>query len=496
MTRAGLIRRLVWASSLLAFLCNTSTSAEAQTSAPFIQSGNMSVARGGHQATLLLDGRVLITGGVENFHSTNLDSAEVFDPDTGKFTPTGMMKTARSLHSATLLPDGRVLVAGGSAADTASAELYDPSTGTFIPTAPMVTPQSWHTATLLDNGKVLIAGGVAPSTHGNCCTAANPEIYDPSTGTFSAEATYVSTGPRQNPYGYGEWGLTAVPVIGLPDSRVLIAGEPVAELYNPRTGAFSVTGAMTTDDCGYNCRPWYIAGRVGTLLVDGRVLVAGGEHEDLGWFDAGELYDPLLEKFIAIGKMTFARTWHTITSLRDGTALIAGGQVDRRFKDVEEVFDSASGAFTVIPGMKTARTFHTATLLNDGRVLIAGGHVPGTNSATATAELYTPNVLIPASIAKGVSFNRSVVAAGSSYSVEVSGSNLTGQTFFDVRFTSPGSNESAVALNWQRGLTAIHGVDAGIASGTWTINGVRAHELENDHTSNFIPVTATITIVP
>jgi len=79
---------------------------------------------------------------------------------------------------------------------------------------------------------------------------------------------------------------------------------------------------------------------------------------------------------------------------------------------------------------------------------------------------------------------------------KLSGSNLTSQTFFDVRFTSPGGNDSIVVFNWQRGLTASHDVAAGIASGRWTINGVRAHEIEADHTGSFVPVSATITVSP
>ena len=72
--------------------------------------GSMGTARGFHTATLLQDGRVLITGGENG--SGQLSSAEVYDPATGTFAATGSMGTARYGHTATLLQDGRVLMTG------------------------------------------------------------------------------------------------------------------------------------------------------------------------------------------------------------------------------------------------------------------------------------------------------------------------------------------------------------------------------------------------
>ena len=116
------------------------------------------------------------------------------------------------------------------------------------------------------------------------------------------------------------------------------------------------------------------------------------------------------------------------------------------------------------------------------------------DNGAASAELYVPYVLVPASVVADLRFDRSMVTVGGSYSLNVSGSSLTSQTFFDVRFTAPGSRTSDVVLNWQRGLTATHSVAAGTASGIWTITGVRAHQLETDHTGNFVSVTATIDV--
>jgi len=93
-------------------------------------------ARFAHSATRLLDGQVLIAEGTVG-GSVHVASAELYDPNTGTFTPTGPLNIARSGHAATLLPDGRVLVVGGAAGSDEvsghldSAELYDPDTGAW-----------------------------------------------------------------------------------------------------------------------------------------------------------------------------------------------------------------------------------------------------------------------------------------------------------------------------------------------------------------------------
>lgn len=134
----------------------------------FTPTGSMATARYFHTATRLVDGKVLITGGfAQNGNNCcALQSAEVYDPATGLFSPTaGDMTTGRSNHTATLLADGKVLIAGGYFLDGTfgplqSAEVYDPATGTFSPTpGNMARSRYQHTATRLSDGKVLVVGG-------------------------------------------------------------------------------------------------------------------------------------------------------------------------------------------------------------------------------------------------------------------------------------------------------------------------------------------------
>ena len=86
--------------------------------------GNLDPGPGWRRTVLLANGKVLFAGGPK---------AELYDPATGIFTATGAYAAARrgeSVSAATLLTDGRVLITGW-ATDCAAPELYDPVTGTF-----------------------------------------------------------------------------------------------------------------------------------------------------------------------------------------------------------------------------------------------------------------------------------------------------------------------------------------------------------------------------
>lgn len=106
----------------------------------FYRIGAMFSPRESHTATLLRDGTVLFAGGDNDGRPS--DTAEVSDPE-GTFRRIGPMRTARTGHTATLLPDGTVLVVGGEDIDgnaINSAECFDPRTGKFRPASAMRLP--------------------------------------------------------------------------------------------------------------------------------------------------------------------------------------------------------------------------------------------------------------------------------------------------------------------------------------------------------------------
>src|SRR5207237_9248820 len=115
--------------------------------------GSMNVGREDHGAVLLLDGKVLASGG-EIGAGVRTPTAELFDPHTGSWTLTGSMTVPRSEAewASVLLPDGNVLVPGGFVAEETpqqSADLYNSQTGTWSPAGSMSDRRAGHTAVVL-----------------------------------------------------------------------------------------------------------------------------------------------------------------------------------------------------------------------------------------------------------------------------------------------------------------------------------------------------------
>ena len=121
----------------------------------------METPRANHTATLLADGRVLVTGGTGT-GGLAVPGGEIYDPSANTWTPTAHLNVARRGHTATLLPDGTVLIAGGDDAGTATdtLEIFDPLTGTFAYVdGHLSAARTLHAAAALADGRVFIVGG-------------------------------------------------------------------------------------------------------------------------------------------------------------------------------------------------------------------------------------------------------------------------------------------------------------------------------------------------
>ncbi len=234
-----------------------------------VESTTMTVARRGHTATRLSDGRVLIAGGENS--SGALNESEIYDPATGTFTAAANMGSARVDHTATLLADGRVLIAGGrdGAAALATTELFDPGTGVFTSGPLMSIARAGHSATLFANGRVFIAGGES---------GGNAEIIDLAAGTSAAASTMGVARSMHS-------------AALLQDGRVLIVGGRDAngdeldsgEIFDTPASAFStVDSALKVPRVRPHLR----------VLFDGKVQIIGGSNDG-----SMEIYDPLFEGF-------------------------------------------------------------------------------------------------------------------------------------------------------------------------------------------------------
>ena len=181
-----------------------------------------------------------------------------------------------------------------------------------------------HTATLLPNGKVLVAGG------------------------FKKDRTY---------------------------SQIYFKS---AELFDPRTQIFELTGNLNASRCGHTA----------TLLANGKVLIVGGGDDRP--LSSAEIYDPQTERFTSVGEMAVPRQGHTATLLTDGNVLIVGGTQDAYHG--AELFNAKTMRFESTGLPRFIRLAHSATLLPDGRVLVVGGAVNEErgHKVLQSAEIYDP----------------------------------------------------------------------------------------------------------
>ena len=323
-----------------------------------------------HTVTLLGNGKVLIAGG-NTYDGTDdhyQDKAHLYDPASQKFESGGTMTVARGEHTATLLVDGRVLVTGGKN-DTdylESTELFDPTKAVAQAWSkgPDMAKSRWsHTATLLQSGEVLIAGGFYSSG-----STPSIVIYVPSSNTWKFPSAQLNVARR---------GHTATL---LPNGKVVFTGGiqgsgsiwstdyfDSIEIYDPATGKMTLSKVTMSKQRN---------GHSATLLADGKVLIVGGVCLNDCKSDAkqvDDIYDPSTDTIVAVQHAGDLPSTHIAVRLDDKRVLVAG-DTDKATAARAVAYEPVGGGFwTTLPDMAIGRWSAQAAKLKDGKVLVVGG---------------------------------------------------------------------------------------------------------------------------
>lgn len=325
----------------------------------------------------LHDGKVLMAGGA-SVYSYSYSNPYLYNPAAATWTALGAEGLDRFLHTATLLADGRVILTGGiesfgHGGSQASALLYDASANQpWSRPADMSKPRHGQIATLLPSGQVLVAAG-----NGNGYYLSSSELFDP------LAATWVSASDVPS-YAGENSGVSVLPsgTVVMTGGKSYTGSLATTYLYDPVLAGWSLAGALGTARYGHSSN----------ILGDGRVLVAGGSNFQTfegGVLGSTEVFEPITGQWSSGASLATPREWHTATSLRDGSVLVAGGDTGGAVLASTERYDPLQGIWSAAPNMLEARTYHSATLLPDGTILVVGG-MGGSGTVLGSAERYDP----------------------------------------------------------------------------------------------------------
>lgn len=280
------------------------------TASSFVLSGesatrvaDLAQARDAHTAVTLADGRVLVVGGFAEEGRPPLSSAELFDPEQGRWTTTGSLRLGRGGHAAALLGDGRVLVAGGwvgPSTYTDTTEIYDPRTGEFTAGPRLPATADGLAAAPLPDGCALVVGGQIRSQVATdraveiCPDGRIHEVGSLATARFKHGIAALESGE-------------VLVVGGTPDDDTLLTST---ELYDPDTQRFRPGPDMVAGR--YKLTDSVVA------LTGNRVVVAGG--------GAGvELIDLGTGRSTAIARLDGGRRSFSTVGSTDGQLVLIGG---------------------------------------------------------------------------------------------------------------------------------------------------------------------------
>lgn len=402
-----------------------STGSGSTTQGTFTQVGALATGRVAHSATFIpTTNKVLVAGGMAKAGTAQvvLDSAEIFDPLTGTFTPTqGRLAGARvsgqngrMSHAALALPTGKVVIFGGQtdvAGNSAlnSLEVFDGAstsaqfgtvTGNLTEAKADPIVFAYQNAGVTE---IAIAGGRRGSGAG-ATPLKSVNFYRGDSNSILSQTANMSL---------ARFGGAAMPMSTAAGAEVVIAGgvgrangstvNTVAgfEVYNPATRSFKATSAAAPSST--NSQNFANRHGFGAALLGGVPAIMGGLSQVSGTtatLDTIEFYNDTTNSWTAVtARLQTPRTGHTVTQFTDGTVIVIGGTASNGqvLASAEAVSGSGiSATVTQLGGiLRTPRTGHSATLIKIGSseaILIVGG-IDAAGTPVAAAEIYAPTAV-------------------------------------------------------------------------------------------------------
>lgn len=286
--------------------------------------GNLINARQRHTSTLLSDGRVFIAGGDKNLTLNATDSintTEIFDPSTERFSAGPLLSRPRMDHSAILLKSGSILVAGGMEIENSSPfrsisdfDIYNPSTNRISFTGKMNFERRNFVLQRLSDGEVYAFGGrrqiFSPGAF-----ISETEKFDESNQTFNIQTNYTLNFSRSNFF-----------VSEISVGKLLIYGDTLSsEYYDPIVGSLAINSNLS--------RPRFNASSV--MFPNGKIILFGGDA-DGGYVSRIDYYDPQTNRFTIGNRMLFPRIGVSSVLLSSGRVILLGGKAANLVSEVEE----------------------------------------------------------------------------------------------------------------------------------------------------------------
>lgn len=300
------------------------------------------------QSTGLPDGRILFTGGLDLTTGQPTSAAAVYDPAT-QTTTTLAMAHARAGHGASVMGNGKVLITGGMATFDFTnllamfagiqntTEVFDPANNTFTAGPNMLEARALHTSTALTNGQVLIAGGLTLIPIVNIPTvSATAYRFNYSTNSFGLPSAFSgarflhSAAPTSNGKVLIAGGLTLDLTAFLQSGNIqdlIIGTRNDCQLYTPTLLGFGTFATVTAMQQGR-------AGAAIAQLPNGGAVIAGGFNVtinaststfELGATDTTDVFTQSPNTLTAAAPMAAARLFPTTINLPDGTVMVVGG---------------------------------------------------------------------------------------------------------------------------------------------------------------------------